>query len=79
MLIKSNDGSVNELVDLKVYNLLGKEVATLLEAHKPVGRHTVTFDASALASGLYYYTLTAGPSTGSGQVIQQSRKMLLLR
>lgn len=67
-------------VTLKVYNLLGEEVANLLEAHKPAGRHSVNFDASALASGLYYYTLTAGdPSTGSGQAFKQSRKMLLLR
>lgn len=70
----------SSFVTLKVYNLLGKEVATVLEAHKPAGRHSVNFDASALASGLYYYTLTAGdPSTGSGQVIKQSRKMLFLR
>ncbi|RIK71194.1 hypothetical protein DCC62_22090, partial [candidate division KSB1 bacterium] len=67
-------------VTLKVYNLLGKEVATLLEGNKPAGRHTVSFDASALTSGLYYYTLTAGgPSTGSGQATKQSRKMLLMR
>ncbi len=57
-------------VTLKVYNLLGEEVATLLEAHKPAGRHTVDFDASKLASGLYYYTLTTGD-------FKQSRKMLL--
>ena len=67
-------------VTVKVYNLLGEEVANLLEAHKPAGRHAVNFDASTLASGLYYYTLTAGdPSTGSGQAFKQSRKMLLLR
>lgn len=67
-------------VTLKVYNLLGEEVATLLEAHQLAGRHTVNFDASTLASGLYCYTLTAGdPSTGSGQAFKQSRKMLLLR
>lgn len=59
-------------VTLKVYNLLGQEVATLLEAHKPAGRHAVNFDASALGSGLYYYTLTAGD-------FKQSRKMLLIR
>lgn len=65
---------------LKIYNLLGEEVATLLEAQKPTGRHAINFDASALASGLYYYTLTADdPSTDSGQAIKQSRKMRLLR
>lgn len=69
----------SSFVTLKVYNLLGKEVATVLKAHKPVGQHTVSFDASGLASGLYYYTLTAGPATGSGKAFKQSRKMLLLR
>ncbi|MCL4704713.1 T9SS type A sorting domain-containing protein [bacterium] len=67
-------------VTVKVYNLLGEEVATLLEARKPAGRHNVSFDALALTSGLYYYTLTVGdPSTGSGQAFKQTRKMLLLR
>jgi hypothetical protein len=70
----------SSFVSLKIYNLLGAEVATLLEARKPAGQHNVSFDASTLASGLYYYTLTAGdPSTGSGQAFKQSRKMLLLR
>jgi hypothetical protein len=59
-------------VTLKVHNLIGEEVATLLEAHKPAGRHIVNFDASALTSGIYYYTLTA-------EDFKQSRKMLLLR
>lgn len=62
----------SSFITLKVYNLLGSQVATLLEAYKPAGQHTVSFDASALASGLYYYTLTAGD-------FKQSRKMLLLR
>lgn len=62
----------SSFVSLKIYNLLGAEVATLLQAHKPAGGHTVNFDASALASGLYYYSLTAGD-------FRQTRKMLLLR
>jgi len=57
---------------LKVYNLLGEEVATLLGEHKPAGQHTVNVDASSLASGIYYYTLTAAD-------FKQTRKMLLLR
>jgi hypothetical protein len=61
----------NGFVTLKVYNLLGQEVATLLETYKSAGRYAVNFDASALASGLYYYTLTAGE-------LKETRKMVLL-
>jgi hypothetical protein len=59
-------------VTLKVYNLLGQKVATLLEAHKPAGQHIVNFNASALTSGIYYYTLTTDD-------FRQTRKMVLLR
>jgi len=59
-------------VTLKVYNLLGEEVAVLLEAHQPAGNYTVNFDASQLTSGIYYYTLAADG-------YQQTRKMVLLR
>ncbi len=60
-------------VSLKVYNLLGQEVATILDK-KPMqeGRHQVTFDASKLASGVYYYKLSV-----NGKVL--SRKMTLLK
>lgn len=47
-------------VTLKVYNLLGKEVATILDKKVvTAGLHEVTFDASGLASGVYYYKLSA--------------------
>ena len=59
-------------VTLKVYNVLGEEVATLLETQKPAGQHVVNFDASQLSSGIYYYTLTADD-------FKQTRKMVLLR
>ncbi|NIT59084.1 MAG: T9SS type A sorting domain-containing protein, partial [Aliifodinibius sp.] len=58
-------------VTLKVYNILGQEVATLLQAHKPAGSYAVNFDASELTSSIYYYTLTADG-------FKQSRKMVLL-
>lgn len=44
-------------VQLKVYNLLGKEVASLENSQKRAGTHSVTFDASGLSSGIYYYRL----------------------
>jgi len=47
-------------VDLSVYNLMGQKVATLVSGDMPAGNHAVNFDASALASGIYYYKLNAG-------------------
>jgi subtilisin family serine protease len=44
----------------KVYDLLGREVATLVDEYKPAGRYEVEFDASNLSSGVYLYRLQAG-------------------
>ncbi len=59
-------------VSLKVYDLLGKEVSTVTEGTYSAGLHTVTFDGSNLASGVYLYKLEAG-----GRSI--TKKMLLLK
>lgn len=47
-------------VSLKVYDLTGREVATLVEEVKPAGIHSVTFDGAGLASGTYVYRIQAG-------------------
>lgn len=49
-----------EMVTLKVYDVLGKEVAVLVNEMKQPGFHTVDFDASRLASGIYFYRIDAG-------------------
>lgn len=74
-------------VMLKVYDVLGNEVATLVNEEKPAGSHEVVFNAAGLASGIYFYQLSVGgPETslptgqaGSGQEIIQTRKMLLVK
>mgnify|MGYP000324279970 FL=1 len=47
------------LVTLKVYDITGREVATLVNNRENAGDHSVTFDATNLASGVYIYTLQA--------------------
>jgi len=48
----------HDFVELKVYNNMGSEVVTLINEPKAGGRHEVIFDASNLASGVYYYKFT---------------------
>ncbi len=47
-------------VVLKILNLLGQELATLVDEEKAVGKYEVSWDASRMASGLYFYRLQAG-------------------
>ena len=61
-----------EYVILKVYSLLGKEIATLVSGNFPAGRHIATFDASGQASGVYLYKLQSSSFV-------QTKKMLLVR
>jgi hypothetical protein len=50
----------SQFVSLKIYNILGEEVATLISKKLKAGSHTVRFNAAHLASGVYLYRLTAG-------------------
>ncbi len=59
-------------VSLKVYDLLGREVQTLLDAERPAGVHTAWFDGSRYATGVYFYRLEAGKFVST-------RKLLLLK
>jgi len=52
--------SGNSQVILKVYNVLGNEVATLVNEEKPAGNYEVEFDGSRLTSGVYFYQLKSG-------------------
>ena len=52
-------------VSLKVYDLLGREVAIVVNQHQPPGNYEVVFDASHLASGIYLYRLEAGSYVAS--------------
>ena len=57
---------------LRVYDVLGREVATLVDEELTAGEHVARFDASSLASGVYFYRLTSGSFSAT-------RKLLLLK
>lgn len=59
-------------VTLRIYDVLGREVTTLVDARQSPGSHMVTFDASKLPSGVYFYRLSAGAYTAT-------KKMLMLK
>ncbi len=59
-------------VMLKIYDVLGKEVASLVNEEKSPGTHTINFNAQNLSSGVYYYRIKAGS-------FSETRKMILLR
>ena len=70
--------SSRQFVSLKVYDLLGREVATLVNEEKPAGEYEVEFNAAnllpkgSLTSGIYFYQLKAG-------VFTETRKMVLIK
>ena len=59
-------------VQLKVFDILGSEIATLVNEEKPAGTYEVDFNASSLSSGVYIYTLKVDG-------VSYSKSMILLR
>ena len=57
---------------LKIYDMLGNEVVTLVDEFREAGRYETTFDASTLSSGIYFYRLQAGPFV-------ETKKMILIK
>jgi hypothetical protein len=67
-------------VDLRVYDVLGREVARLVDGERTAGPHTVQWNAGSLPSGVYICRLGASDgATGIGKRFEQSRRMLLLK
>jgi len=72
--------SVLSFVTLKVYDPLGREVATLVNAELNPGVYERTFDATALPSGAYFYQLKARPLSGGERTeVMETKKLILLR
>ena len=56
-------------VELKIYDILGGEVASLVKENKPSGKHSVKFNASNLPSGIYFYRIVSGNFTATKKLI----------
>ncbi|MCC6254452.1 MAG: T9SS type A sorting domain-containing protein, partial [Ignavibacteriaceae bacterium] len=67
--INSVEGS---RVQLKIYDVLGNEISTLVNEEKPAGNYEIRFDAAKLSSGVYFYQLKA-------ERFLETKKMILLR
>jgi len=65
-------GARGGLVTLRIYDILGNEIATLVNEDKPAGEYEVEFDGTGLTSGVYFYTLFTGNFV-------KTMKMILLR
>ena len=59
-------------VTIKIYDIIGKEITTLIDEQKKAGQHRTIFDASNLSSGVYFYEIAAGE-------FFQTRKMVLIK
>jgi photosystem II stability/assembly factor-like uncharacterized protein len=63
---------VSGIVTLKVYDILGNEITTLVNEEKPAGNYEVEFDGTGFSSGVYFYKLSAGSFV-------ETKKMVLLK
>jgi hypothetical protein len=70
--IPSTAGGNVTNVSLTVYDVLGKQIATLLNENIPAGSYSIKFNASSLTSGTYFYRLKAGNNI-------QTKKMILIK
>jgi hypothetical protein len=84
------DGGTQYIVSLRVYDVLGRNVATLVNERKSAGSYSVAWNANNLSSGVYFYRLSAVPSVQRGLVptngrdeqagsFTETRKLILLR
>ncbi|HED06904.1 MAG TPA: T9SS type A sorting domain-containing protein [Ignavibacteria bacterium] len=73
--VKRRGSSLYNVI-LKIYDVLGKEVATLVNEEKPAGSYQINFNAQILSSGIYFYRLSAISKTTN---FVQTKKMILLR
>jgi hypothetical protein len=66
-------------VVLKVYDILGTEVTTLVNENNPRGNYSMNFSSKSLASGVYFYQMQAIPVNGKSGPFIQTKKMIVLK
>jgi DNA-binding beta-propeller fold protein YncE len=71
--------STESLVTLKIYDVLGREVETLVNEIKQGGKYEVRFDGSNKASGVYFYRIEAAPLSSKVKGFVQTKKFILLK
>ena len=64
---------VNSLITLKLYDISGKEIRTLINERKPQGNYTIKFDGNGLSSGIYFYSLFING------LREETKRMILLK
>ncbi|MHB8581572.1 MAG: T9SS type A sorting domain-containing protein [Ignavibacteriaceae bacterium] len=64
--------AAKDLVSIKVYDVLGKKISTLVNEEKPAGSYSVNFNASKLSSGVYFYRMQAGSFV-------ETKKLILMK
>jgi photosystem II stability/assembly factor-like uncharacterized protein len=74
------EGSSVSRITLKVFDQLGREVATLVDAEQQAGTYTVQFDAHSLASGVYFYRIVAADaSMNATQRYVETKKLMIVK
>ena len=69
----------NTFVELKVFNVLGKEIEALVNEFQNSGTHEIKFNASDYSSGVYFYTLKTVSGSGSSETYITTKKMILIK
>lgn len=84
--VEARRGESLQHVTLKIYDILGREIATLVNEQQSPGKYSVHFNVAqitnlhhSLSSGVYFYTLRINPSISSERTFIQTRKMILVR
>jgi len=68
------------LVVLKIFDVLGNEIKTLVNENRSAGNYEIEFNAASLSSGIYFYRLQSGDQvSNAGQVFVETKKMILLK
>jgi parallel beta-helix repeat protein len=65
------------IVKVRVFDVAGREVVTLLDEPRPAGRHEVAWDAATSAPGIYWYRIEARPAFGAGETFAASRSIVV--